>query len=140
MTVVGRARAETAATPQRVWDVLADTRTWHTWNAALEWAVCEGALAPGGYVTIKPRRGHRQTAYRIAAAEAPRRLAIGLTFGPLAELRQTWTIDANPSGSAIACEIAIGGPLAGVLVRTMARRAAAALPDEVARLAVLAAE
>ena len=139
MTIVGRAQAEAAAVPQRIWDVLADMSTWHAWNPALEWAVCEGVLGRGGYVTVKPKRGHRQTAYRIDLVEPPCRFALGLTFGPLAALRQTWTIEASPAGSSIACEIAIAGPLAGLLVRGMALRAAAALPDDLARLADLAA-
>jgi len=130
---------EAAVVPRRLWDVLTDSRTWREWNPALEWAVCEGALAPGGYVTVKPKRGRRQTAYRIEAVEAPRRFALGLTFGPLAALRQTWTIDATAAGSSIACEIAIAGPLAGLLVRGMAQRASALLPDDLARLADLAA-
>jgi hypothetical protein len=100
--------------------------------------VVEGALEPGGYVTVKRKRG-RQTAYRIEVADAPHRLVLLLTFGPAAHLRLAWTLERNESGTAIEQTIESGGPLRRWLTDPLARRAAAALGDDPARLAEIAA-
>ena len=136
--IAGRTSVRAAATPERVWALLVDGRRWSAWNDAVAWMVCEGPCAAGSYVTIKPKRG-RQTAYHIDVADAPHRFAIRLSFGPLAALRLAWSIVAEPDGVQIEHEIAIDGPLAGLLVRAMAQRALAAAPDDLARLARLAA-
>ena len=135
--IVGQAAVTSAARPEQVWERLVDGRRWSAWNGAAAWMVCEGPCAPGGYVTIKPKRG-RQTAYHIDAADPPHRFAIRLTFGPLAELRLAWSVAAAPEGSRIEHEVAVDGPLAGLLVGGMARRALAAAPQDLARLARLA--
>jgi hypothetical protein len=112
---------------------------WNRWYDGLAWAVFEGPAVAGSYVTLKPRRG-RQTAYRIAVAVAPACLVLELTFGPLAALRLEWTIAAEDAGAVVTGRVAAAGPLAGLLVGGMARRAAAAMPGNLERLAGLAGE
>lgn len=131
------ASAASAAAPADLWAVLVDGATWNRWNQALAWAVFEGPPAVGGYVTLKPRRG-RQTAFRIAAAAEPALLVLELTFGPLAALRLEWAVAARTEGSLIEGRVAVDGPLAALLVRRMAERAAAALPANLERLAAFA--
>lgn len=133
------ASAASAAAPADLWGVLVDGTTWNRWNDALAWAVFEGPPAVGTYVTLKPRRG-RQTAYRIAAAAAPALLVLELTFGPLAALRLEWAVAGQAEGSLVEGRVAVAGPLAGLLVRRMAERAAAVLPANLARLAAFAGE
>jgi uncharacterized protein YndB with AHSA1/START domain len=130
----GNALARSAAGPQRVWELLADGRRWPEWSASVEWAVVEGELAPGGLVTVKRRHG-RQTAFRIEAAEQPRRLALLLTFGPAAWLRIEWTLEPDGTGTAIRQTVESGGALRRWLTDPQARRGAAAWADDVARLA-----
>jgi hypothetical protein len=137
--IVGRASAASAARPERLWEVLVDGRRWGAWNDGIAWLVFEGPCAPGSYVTIKPQHG-RQTAYHVDVAEAPRRFAIGLRFGPLAALHLSWSIAEEAGGARIDHEIAIDGPLAGLLVRGMAQRALATAPNNLAQLARLAAK
>jgi hypothetical protein len=130
--------AHSAAEPQRVWERLIDGRRWSAWSPSAEWMVVEGDLVPGGYVTIKRRRG-RQTAFRVETADAPRRLALLLTFGPAAQLRVAWTLESAGSGTSIRQTIESGGPLRRWLTDPQARRGAASWHEDPARLAELAA-
>ncbi len=114
-----------------------DAAAWPQWSEGLAWVVFEGPPEPGTYATIKPLRG-RQTAYRIAGAIAPRLFVLELTFGPLARLELTWTIASAAAGSNVEATVVSSGPLAGLLVRRMAERAAANLPANLERLAAAA--
>jgi hypothetical protein len=100
--------------------------------------VFEGPLAAGNYVTVKRRRG-RQTAYRIEDATAPQRLALRLTFGPLAWLRLAWALEPDGTGTTIRQTVESGGPLRRWLTDPQARRGASAWEGDVARLSELAA-
>jgi hypothetical protein len=135
---VFRTVAHSTAGPQHVWEWLIDGRRWSQWSPSSQWMVVEEALEPGGYVTVKRKRG-RQTAYRIEVADAPRRLALLLTFGPAAHLRLAWTLESDESGTTIEQTIESGGPLRRWLTDPLARRAAVALSDDPARLAEIAA-
>jgi hypothetical protein len=136
--VIGSAEAHATVDPQRVWDRLVDGRRWHEWSPASDWMVVEGALAAGEFVTIKRTRG-RQTAYRIETADAPHRLALVLSFGPAAQLRISWTLEAEGTGTLIRQTVETGGRLRRWLTDPQAKRGAAAWSDDPARLAAVAA-
>jgi uncharacterized protein YndB with AHSA1/START domain len=135
--LIGTAAAVAAVPPDRVWAVLVDAARRSEWDPNVDWAVVEGGLLPGSYLTIKPKRG-LQTAYRLAIVERPARFALELTVGPLASLTLTWTIVPAPEGAQIEQRVELAGPLAALL-RGMANRAGAAMPANLARLAELAA-
>jgi len=134
MELIATATARSSADPQTVWERLIDGRRWAEWSPASEWMVVEGELAAGGYVTIKRKRA-RQTAYRIERAEPGRRLALLLTFGPMAELRLEWTLEVDGSGSLIRQTIESGGPLRRWFSDPLARRAAERFAEDPVRLA-----
>jgi uncharacterized protein YndB with AHSA1/START domain len=136
MELIAEAVASTEASPERVWERLADGMHWRDWSPSTDWMVAEGPLEPGGVVTIKRKRG-RQTAYRIEEADAPHRLALLLTFGPVASLRLAWTLEADGGGTRIRQTIEIGGRLRRWLTSPQARRGAAAWGDDPARLAAI---
>jgi hypothetical protein len=138
LQLIGRGRVETRAAPPALWDRLSNPRGWPEWNAAVAWAVAEKELAPGAFVTIKPLRSARQTAFTVIEADPPRRLALRLTFGPLATLVQTWTIVAAPDGASIEQTVEIDGPLAGLLVKRRAQRLADEIEANLGRIAQLA--
>ena len=138
MTWERTAGASSAAPPARVWEVLLDGLRWSTWFHGVEWMVVEGALRPGQLVTMKPRRAP-QTAFRIEAVVPERLLALVLTFGPLAALRFRWELSPEFGGTTIVQTIEIGGPLAGLLLRSAATRIAGGMPANLERLAVRAA-
>lgn len=135
--LIGTAAAVAAAAPADLWALLVDPARRAEWDHDVAWIVLERGLTAGSYMTIKPKRG-RQTAFRIAAVEPPARFALELTFGPLASLSLAWTIGPAPEGARIEQRVEIAGPLAP-LVRGMAQRAVAAMPANLACLAVLAA-
>ena len=131
------AGASSAAAPERVWDVLLDGPRWSLWNAGVDWMAVEAALVPGALLTIKPK-GAPQTAFRIEAAQPRRLLALAVRFGPVATLRLRWELTAEAGGTTIVQTVAIGGPLAGLLLRRAARRIGDAMPASLERLAVRA--
>lgn len=138
MELIATAVARSAAGPQAIWERLIDGRRWREWSPATDWMVVEGALEPGRYVTIKRKRG-RQTAFRIEAAEPPRRLALLLTFGAAASLRIAWTLEADGSGTLIRQTIETGGRLRRWLTDPLARRGAKRWAGDPERLAELSA-
>jgi hypothetical protein len=137
MELIATAVARSAAAPEIVWERLIDGLRWREWSPATDWMVVEGALEAGTIVTIKRKRG-RQTAYRVEAVEAPRHLALLLTFGAAARLRIAWTLEADAGGTAIRQTIESGGRLRRWLTDPLARRGAARWADDPARLAELA--
>jgi uncharacterized protein YndB with AHSA1/START domain len=136
--LIGTSEARSAAAPQAVWDRLVDGLRWSQWSAASDWMVVDDALEAGQYVTIKRKRG-RQTAYRIEEAAPPQRLALLLTIGSAARLRIAWTLEPDGPGTLIRQTVESAGPLRRWLTDPLARKAAANLGDDPARLAELAA-
>ncbi len=139
MELAGRAERAIAAPPERVWALLADIAGWKSWMPGVKWAVLEREFGPAGYVTIKPEKG-RQTAYRIDAAVEPRLLALGLTFGPVAALRHSWTLEPDGSGTRLVHAVEIGGPLRRQLVAPLAARLHTAAPALLDALAAAATQ
>lgn len=137
MPLIASVEAQSAAAPQAVWDRLTDGLRWADWSEASEWMVVESALVAGRYVTVKRKRS-RQTAYQIDAAEPPKRLALVLTFGPIAMLRIAWTLEPAGSGTRIVQTVESDGPLRRWFSDKLARKAAETLSGDPARLAALA--
>ena len=138
MELIATAVARSAAAPARVWERLIDGRRWREWSPATDWMVVEEGLVAGGFVTVKRRRS-RQTAWRIETADAHRRLALLLTFGPAASLRIAWTLEPDGSGTLITQTIETGGRLRRWLTDPQARRGAVSWCDDPARLAAIVA-
>jgi hypothetical protein len=127
MRLIGHAQRPIAASPARVWERLADVGGWKAWMPGVRWAVLERGLGAGGYVTIRPLRG-RQTAYHVLVADAPRTLALGLTFGPVAGVCCTWTLVPDGFDTLVTETIEMGGPLGGWLAAGTADRMLAEAP------------
>ncbi len=138
METIATAVAHSAAGPERVWERLVDGRHWHEWSPATDWMVVDDRLEVGRYVTIKRKRG-RQTAFRIEAADPGRRLALLLTFGRAAQLRISWTLEGEGSGTLIRQTIESGGGLRRWLTDPLARRGARNWNEDPVRLAEIAA-
>lgn len=136
---VYRAASPSTAPPERVWNVLLDGLRWSEWNRGVEWMTVEGPLAPGALLTMKPRSGP-QTAFRVEAVREARLLGIVVTFGPLAALRFSWELQPAGGGTSLVQTLAISGPLAGPILRRRAEAIAAAMPENLERLAARAAQ
>jgi len=134
MELIATAVAHASAEPERVWERLVDGLHWRDWSPATDWMVVEGPLEPGTVVTIKRKRG-RQTAFRVETADPARTLALVLTFGPAAQLRIAWTLEAEGGGTLIRQTIETAGRLRRWLTNPQARRGANAWGGDPARLA-----
>ncbi len=134
MELTGRSDLHVDVPPPRVWSLLADVNGWRAWMPSVQWAVLEGRLERGAYVTIKPQR-RRQTAYRVDAADAPIVLALELTFGPVAALRRSWTLARDGDGTRVTYLVETAGPLRRWLVAGRAERLHAAAPAMLEALA-----
>jgi uncharacterized protein YndB with AHSA1/START domain len=139
MTWERSASATSPAPPEAVWRRLLDGRRWAEWNPGVQWMTVEGRLAPGTVVTLKPK-GAPQTAMRVEFAVEPALLALVVTFGPVATMRLRWELASAGGGTALAQTVAIGGPLAGLLLRRPAERIAGGMAASLERLGALAAE
>ena len=134
MNLTGRTVLRIDAAPDRVWERLTDVAGWKSWMPGVVWAVLEGGLAGGAYLTIKPERG-RQTAYRVGAAVPPRLFALGLTFGPVAALRRTWTLESDGDATRATHTVETDGPFRRWLVAGAAARLHAGAPSMLEALA-----
>ena len=121
------------AAPHDIWLALVTPRRWRDWNDGVEWVALEGPLAPGSFVTVKPRPG-RQTAFRIDSVVEERLLAASVTLGPLAALTATFVLAEENGGCSIGLTIGVRGPLGG-LMRKRAERIAATMAARLERLA-----
>jgi uncharacterized protein YndB with AHSA1/START domain len=139
MTWQRTAGATAAARPEQVWRVLLDGRRWSQWNPGVEWMTLEGPPEPGTVLTMKPK-GAPQTAFRVEAASPNALLGLVVTFGPLASMRFRWDLAPVAAGTSIVQTVAIGGPLAGLLLRRAAERIAGGMGDNLERLAARSAE
>jgi uncharacterized protein YndB with AHSA1/START domain len=125
-----------AASPAVVWDALLDGRRWNNWNPGVQWMVIEDDVAPGGLLTMKPK-GAPQTAFLIEDVSAQERLAVRITFGPLATMQLRWTLAPLGDGTRFEQTVAISGIAAGWLLKKAATKIATAMPGNLERLAAL---
>lgn len=72
--------AETAATPQQVWQVLSDLDNWGAWDTSMEWVRLEGPFAVGSEVVMKPT-GQDPITSTITAVDPNSRYADETEFG-----------------------------------------------------------
>jgi uncharacterized protein YndB with AHSA1/START domain len=119
--------------PSEIWDRYADPGTWPRWGHSTRAAEADGPLAVGSVVTIRPTRGPTQRV-RIVAFEPERRLASELAM-PGARMRFQYVIEPLASGCLIRHQVAMEGPLAGLLGRFMRASNERKLAIETARLA-----
>jgi hypothetical protein len=119
---------ETGATPQQVFDLLADGPGWISWAGFDEVVLAEpGEPAPNGVGALRRiRMGRVRTVERVVGFEPPHRFAYELLSGlPVRDYRGEVTLDPIPSGGTRITwrsSFRPGYPLAGPLQRYAVRR------------------
>src|SRR5919201_5201763 len=64
--------AETATSPQAVWQVLRDLDQWATWDTSMEWVRLRGPFQVGSEVVMKPKGQDPITSTIVEASENQR--------------------------------------------------------------------
>jgi uncharacterized protein YndB with AHSA1/START domain len=111
--------ATITATPDEVWRVLVDGRTWPSWDSGV--TAVEGAIAPGGTVRIRTEVAPgRAFPVRVTAFEAPSRLEFtgGMPLGLFRGVR-TYTLTPDGAGTVFRMREEYTGPLLGPIWRSM---------------------
>jgi hypothetical protein len=110
MQTYGVSRSTTAA-PDRVWSLWHDPNNWSQWNSGIKAAHVDGAIADGVKGKMTTNRGtvHDVTFSNVAEG---RGFSMSMAGPPLTTVTFRCEITPEGSGSKIAQNVAIGGPLA----------------------------
>jgi uncharacterized protein YndB with AHSA1/START domain len=113
-----------AASPERVWAVLADADAYQGWNPEI--VGVEGRFALGARITARVRLGDgavRAVPQRVVEFDPPRRmvweggLPLGLFVG-----RRTFTVTPAANGVEFRMHLRMSGPLSSMILRSVGDR------------------
>ncbi|MGH9884012.1 MAG: SRPBCC family protein [bacterium] len=113
-----------AASPERVWAVLADAESYSQWNPEI--IGITGHFARDARIGAKVRLGDgavRSVSQRVVEFDPPRRmtwvggLPLGLFVG-----RRTFTVAAGPNGAEFQMHLHMSGPLSGMILKSVGDR------------------
>jgi hypothetical protein len=110
MQTYGVSRATTAS-PDKVWSVWPDPKSWSRWNSGIASAVVDGPIANGTKEKMTTNRGstHEVTFSNVFEGRA---FSVSMAGPPLASITFSCEIAPNGTGSTIARTVTIAGPLA----------------------------
>jgi uncharacterized protein YndB with AHSA1/START domain len=109
MKTYGVSRSTTAA-PGTVWNLWSDPNNWSQWNSGIRSAEVDGPIANGSTGKMTTTRGsaHDVTFHDVTEG---RGFSMSMAGPPLSTFTFTCEITSNGSGSTIAQNVAITGPL-----------------------------
>ncbi len=115
---------ETAALPQRIWELWSDPATWPVWNPDVEAIALDGPFATGttGRMTTRSGGQHQIT---LASVEPGRAFQLETSVLPGARFAFRCEVLPTPDGSRIGQSLRMRGPLAPLYSRMMGERVAA---------------
>jgi uncharacterized protein YndB with AHSA1/START domain len=110
MQTYGVSRATTAS-PDKVWSVWSDPNSWSRWNSGITSAEVDGPIANGTKGKMTANRGstHEVTFSNVVEG---RGFSMSMAGPPLASITFSCEIAPNGTGSTIAQNVTIAGPLA----------------------------
>jgi uncharacterized protein YndB with AHSA1/START domain len=109
MKTYGVSRSTTAS-PERVWSLWCDPNNWSRWNSGIQSAEVDGPLANGAKGKMTTNRGSTHDVTFSNVVE-PRGFSMSMVGPPLTTFTFNCEITPDGSGSTIAQNVAIGGPL-----------------------------
>lgn len=117
MQAYGVSRATTAS-PEKVWLVWSDPNHWSRWNSGIASAELDGPIANGAKGKMTTNRG---TTHEVTFSNVVEGRGFSMSMaGPLlASITFSCEIAPNRTGSTIAQNVAIAGPLAFLLAPMM---------------------
>lgn len=113
-----------AASPERVWAVLADGVAYSQWNPEI--IGIRGQFAPGARFVAEVRLGDgavRSVSQRVVEFEPPHRMTWrgGLPFG-LFVGRRTFTVTPSANGADFRMQLQMSGPLSSLILKSVGDR------------------
>jgi hypothetical protein len=110
MQTYGVSRATTAS-PDKVWSVWSDPNNWSRWNSGITSAEVDGPIANGtkGKMTTNRSSAHEVTFFNVVEG---RGFSMAMAGPPLASFTFSCEITPDGTGSTIAQNVTITGPLA----------------------------
>lgn len=131
--IVLRKEIEIAASPERVWDLLAGIDGWPSWNPGVASASLGGELRPG--VRFVWKAGGTRIASQLVKIDAPREIAwTGRALG--LSVVHVYRIEANGGATTVRTEESVRGPLARLLGGPIGRQMDSALGETLSCLRV----
>jgi hypothetical protein len=131
--------AESAARPDSVWRRYVDVEHWRDWSRnGVEWSRLDGPFEVGTKGKSKAP-GMPAGTFRLITVEPDARFVSEVKL-PGGRLRFEHIVEPNEQGSRITHRVEVGGPLAAVYARIIAKTTEKALVEGVDRLAAIAAE
>lgn len=107
---------QVAASPEVVWDVVANVDQWPDWNPGVSDVSLNGAIAPG--TTFSWKAGRSKITSKFEHVDRPRSVAwSGKTLGIPA--KHVWEMQPADTGTLLRTQESWGGPLAGLLRRKL---------------------
>jgi hypothetical protein len=131
------AEATTVAPAATVWARLQDVSTWPDWYSGYSGASIDGPVQVGQHGTVVLTTGQSRP-FEVYEMVEGHHLTFG-TGAPGAKIRFIYGVEGNGSGSSIALEHTLTGPLSGIFAAIFGRRIARILPEAASQLATIAA-
>lgn len=127
---------ETAAPPERIWQLWTDVAGWPRWDTALSAAELDGPFTRGARGRLRSK-GSPESAFMIVELEPGRSYTMAVPL-LLAELRVRRALAATPAGARYTHEVSFVGPMGWLFGQLLGRRFRALLPGVMERLRQLA--
>ncbi len=127
---------ETTATPERLWRLYSDVRTWPSWDRANEYTTLDGPFRAGSRGSMK-FTGQDPMPFTLVAVDPGRSFADETDLGDLV-IRFEHRLEARAGRTTITTRVTISGPAADTLGPELGPQITADIPAQLAAIAGLA--
>ncbi|WP_378144644.1 SRPBCC family protein [Cnuibacter sp. UC19_7] len=132
MITLASATRTSSARPDRFFAKWIDHASWPAWSPDTEWTRVEGPVRVGARGVLKPAGGPK-TGFTISECERDRAYT-DVSSVPGARLTFRHTVEPTETGSELAVEVRLDGPLSWFWARTAFKGFATSVPEDLDRL------